>query len=172
MSMTSSLSLQSQAKVPDSAAFLWLQVISYYIKYYCIMYIIESCIALIISMGAVWGEEVMNWTQNSFSSISWGKFIFDIYIVWCLFHCLEIFPDTSSIKIMRGIAYTMRPWDLVHNRFSSSLVYLFDDGVSPHASSSTSSDISLNDLRKLVVGMISCLSLTMNPSYMFINKIS
>lgn len=62
----------------------------------------DSLIACINSIGAACGDDVTNRTQNSFSNISRGRLAFDMYIAWCLFHCFDTFPETSSMKMMRG----------------------------------------------------------------------
>jgi hypothetical protein len=77
-------------------------------------YLMDSFTPLISSIGEACGEDEMKRTQNSFSSILRGIEALDIYTAWCLFHCLDIFPETSSMKIIRGTVRMCRPLDFSH----------------------------------------------------------
>lgn len=104
-----------------------------YILLWWIPHRMDSFIACINSIGGACGDEVMNRTQNSFSNISRGKLAFDIYMAWCLFHYFDMLPETSSINIIKGTEYTMRPFDFSRSGFGMRVAYFFDDSVRPSA---------------------------------------
>jgi len=108
--------------------------------------------------------------------------VLDIYMAWCLFHCFEILPDTSSMKMIRGTVCTIQPLDFARSGFGESDPYLTEEAliyvniesqiklmsnvpVRPQSSSPRFALISANDCMKIDVGTISWSSLIINPAY-------
>lgn len=133
-------------------------------------------------MGGAWGDDATNRTKNSLSIISRGRLALDIYMAWCLFHCFEILPDTSSMKMIKGTVCTIRPFDFARSGFGESDPYLTEEAliyvniesqiilmsnvpVRPQSSSPQFAAISVNDRMKIDVGIISWSSPIMNPAY-------